>query len=935
MLKPVAGTPSCFLLVLFSLVCTTSAASHLISVEIRAKPVDCNTRTYEIIVIAYLSSTSVATFGGDQDVLSFGDGQQHLITEQSSTVIDAERKIARVEYHTFHTYSAYGNYVLSYLEPNRNEFIVNMESSSATTYYTETSITISPNNCDASPYFNVPPVDRACSGIAYYHNAGAVDLDDDSLSFSLIVPKKQKATDVVKYGYPHNVDFYTSAGINYNQGNENHNGPPTFNIDAIDGTLTWDAPGAAGEYAIAVKVTSWKFNPADSSWVESGFSIRDMQVVVSECDNTKPDLTVPSDLCITAGTLVQFTVPGTDPDGHPVIIEAFSGVFSLSDGPAEVRPSTAVPQSTAAPYDTAALRFKWNTNCLHVKNQPYNIVFKITDSPPTGPRLVRFKTVAIKVIAPAPEIEAVTVNPLTKKVTLEWKDYPCENVKTIQVWRRVAKYDYDQPACNTGMPYFLRYTLISTLPGDATTYTDSDLSIGALYCYRIVALVGESRITSRISLDTCFIPKPAEAPVITNVSVVDTDESLGRAQVRWTSPFNIDKNQYPPPYKYKVYRSEETDNSDFVELTPSAITDTVFIDSEINTVLTQYYYKIQLFVPGLSEAPIDTSSTASSVYLKAESQPNAIKLTWQANTPWYNYVQAYPFHRIYRSDVSPSGPFTLIDSVDVNDFDFQYTDVGTFESRPLVEGQLYYYKVLTRGAYGNPAINEPLQNLSQVVKGFTLDVTPPCTPVVVIEAADCSTFECTTDAYYNRLSWDYPAGCLPETLNYTIFVDEAEDQEFVPLATTSGNSFQHTNLTSLAKCYKIAAVDAAGNMSPLSQPACNDNCPYIELPNVFTPGADGRNDNFEAYGPDNGPDRCARFVKQIDFKIFNRWGMEIYSVNHDSFNDVYRFWNGFTNSGKETDSGVYYYSANVTFDVRDPSKQNKVIKGWVHLVRGD
>jgi hypothetical protein len=60
-------------------------------------------------------------------------------------------------------------------------------------------------------------------------------------------------------------------------------------------------------------------------------------------------------------------------------------------------------------------------------------VIKITDSPPAGPRLVQFKTVFIKVIGPAPEFETVTVNPVTRSATLTWKEYPCENLQSIQV----------------------------------------------------------------------------------------------------------------------------------------------------------------------------------------------------------------------------------------------------------------------------------------------------------------------------------------------------------------------------------------------------------------------------------------------------------------------------------------------------------------------
>ena len=830
-------------------------ASHLIAVEIRAKPINCSSFTYEITLIGYVKIGSV-NVGGEGVRLSFGDGQSVLVPEQPSPiVIDPMLNIGRVQFTSVHTYQAPGIYLLSYGEPNRNEGIVNMDMSVTTTFYTESSITVSKNNCDSPPYLTVPPIDRACTSIAYFHNPGAVDPDDDSISFSFVVPKSEMNQDVRNYKYPNDPKFYTSGGIPYNQANEARNGPPGFIIDPIDGTLTWDAPGAPGEYALAIKVTAWKFNTADSSWVESGYVIRDMQVVVEDCSNQKPDLTVSEEICAIAGTTVQFSVTASDPDGNPVFIEAFSDVFSLNDSPAEISPKGTPLQSTVAPYDTAALQFKWNVTCMHVKSQPYKVVFKVTDSPPAGPRLVRFKTVSIRVIAPPPELESVNVNPIAKEVTLQWKDYFCENVAGIQVWRRVAQYQYEQPECNTGMPYFLRYTLLTTLPPDSKSYTDSHLSIGAQYCYRVVALIGENKIPSRISIDTCLIPKPAEAPVITNVSIVETSESSGKVEIRWTSPFDIDKNQYPPPYEYKVYRSTGLDQDTFTEVTSKPIRDTVYVDIQNNTEDFPYEYRVTLFVPALVNTPIDTSSIASSVFLNAEAQPGKIRLSWEANTPWYNYIQAYPYHRIYRSNVGPSGPFNLIDSVDVNENGFQYTDNGKFQNQSLIENQLYYYKVLTRGSYGNPEIIAPLENFSQIAGSTILDSRPPCTPIVALEQTDCSAFTCSPDNYYNKLTWSYPddVPCLEESLTYRVFVAETENDEFVPLATISGNSFQHNNLSSLAMCYAVAAIDAVGNISPMSEPVCNDNCPYFELPNVFTPGSpDGWNDQLEAFGAETG-----------------------------------------------------------------------------------
>lgn len=922
------------LIFLFWLLCLNQAAlaSHMIAVEIRARPIDCSTRRYEITLIGYVNTQSPALFGGELDSLSFGDGQSIRVSEQLPVVIDPVLNIGRVEYVIIHTYATNGRYILSYREHARNDGILNMDNSAFTTFYTESAITIAEGNCDSSPFLTVPPIDRACRGIAFYHNAGAIDPDDDSVSFSLVKPRSSRRAEVVNYSNPNDRKFYDVLGIGYNQGNENKNGAPTFFIDPVDGTLSWDAPGVTGEYALAIKITGWTFNLKDSTWIESGFCIRDMQVKVEDCNNQKPSLIVPQELCVLAGNTVEFTVPGSDPDGHPVTIEAFSDIFTLTDNPGIAVPEGGQLQSTLPPFDTANLKFRWVTSCANVKNQPYKIVFKITDSPPAGPRLARFETVSIKVIAPPPEFETVIINPVEKTAVLRWEDYFCNNVSAIQVWRRVSEYPYEQPECNIGMPYFLRYELMATLPGDAETYQDSDLAIGAQYCYRLIALVGDNKIPSRMSIDTCFIPRPAEAPVITNVSVVKTAGVDGRIELRWTPPFDIDKTQYPPPYQYHVYQSG-VDGS-LAKLTTLLQGDTIYSHS-VNTLDQPLAYRIELYVPGISSEPVDTSSVAGSVFLKAQALPGRIALSWEANTPWYNYSYNHPYHLIYRSGVSADGPFILIDSVDVNETGFNFFDIGQFQNEPLIEGKTYYYKVLTRGSYGNPKISEPLENFSQIVGSTTLDATPPCTPIVVLTDTDCSNFDCSADSYYNNVTWSFENdACREEGLLYRIFVADSEEGVFEELTTVAGNVFQHNNLSSLAKCYRVAAVDPAGNMSALSEVKCNDNCPYFELPNVFTPGAaDNLNDVFLAFGSDDGSAVCSRFVKNIDLIVYNRWGEQVYSFSTSELSNRI-LWDGSLASGKEAAPGIYYYSASVTFDARDPSRQTKEYKGWIHLIRG-
>jgi len=341
--------------------------------------------------------------------------------------------------------------------------------------------------------------------------------------------------------------------------------------------------------------------------------------------------------------------------------------------------------------------------------------------------------------------------------------------------------------------------------------------------------------------------------------------------------------------------------------------------------------------------PIDTSAIASSEWLSAEPGLKTITLSWRDSVPWSNVSLTRPWHLIYRAVNSQSEEdLVLYDSVNVALNGFNYVD------EPLEDNVLYSYRIKTRGTYGNPAIALQ-ENSSQTIFSYPANDLLPCKPIVSIVLADCekylATNTCDEQQFENTLHWspDLSEGCRIDIQYYKVYVSAGLEGEYPLLSTLTDTVFTEKQLTSFARCYRISAVDRLGQESPLSDPVCNDNCPYFELPNVFTPNGDGCNDLFSAYDDPiaDGPvkctvidaTRCPRFVSAVKLRVYNRWGREVYTYTSGNGNSIYINWDGRDNKRSELEGGVYFYHADVTFNTLDPDKKRESYKGWVHLVR--
>ncbi len=957
-----------FLLVPVLLACSWEylQATHIRAAEITSRRVSNVTLTYEFTLTGYTDTGSPVRFG--DGMINFGDGTEVQIDLEADSFVDGiflgpnneiEQYIIKITY----TYNSPGVYTISYREPNRNDEIVNINKGNSvqTPFYIESQILIDPFiGLNSSPVLLVPPIDRAGVGVTFVHNPGAFDADGDSISYKFVIPLQDAGQVVPNYEPLNDPDFYVDP-LDWNFGNEGMTGPATLVLDSLTGDLIWDAPGNLlqnsqgdfSEYNVAFYIEEWR--KINGEYRRIGFVTRDMQIIVEGTENERPEVVIPADTCIEAGTTLAALIQGNDPDNDYVLLESFGGVYQ--DVPLEFATYSAPPGVFPPIFQPqpGLLEFEWETNCDHVRERPYQIQFKATDSSTVNDfhlTLVDIKTWNVTVVAPAPVLTTVDVASSTS-LNLTWGNYQnsCGNNPDveIQVWRRIGSYDFTPEGCMIGIPEGSGYELVGTTGVGETTFLDEDLNEGSTYCYRLVAVFPDpAGGTSYASNEICTTI-PLSGTVLTNVDIEETSETDGEIFVRWIQPINVDQNVFPPPYSYELSRAIGFSGDAARVVLGTGLTDTTFVDTGLNTTNLVHNYRVKLF--DSNGTLVDSSSSASSVRLDAESLNQSIQLTWEADVPWSINTQSFPTHKIYRNYVLDNFPdsLVLIAQVNVNSVGQMYLDDGSDVGEPLSQDLEYCYYVETFGSYDNPLIAEPLINKSQVICAQPGDEVPPCTPLISLEVRDCEQFladkPCDFNDFSNTISWarDPSASCDDDIRSFNVyFSSSGPEGSFELVANVPDTFFIHRDLPSFAGCYQVSAVDRSGNESGLSEVLCIDNCPNYYLPNVFTPdNGDDINDQFQAYfdfpgisGPDLS--KCPRFVEAINVQIVNRWGKEVYSFSSsdaDTEGSILFRWDGTDKNGNDSPGGIYYYVAEITYNVLDPALRHTQVKGWVHLLR--
>ena len=841
------------------------------------------------------------------DTVYFGDGNRAVVYRENGfscnkcnfqatcgeLISSAQGYVVKKNvYSVIHEYSNTGTYYIRNFDRNRNEGVLNVPNSVQQPFYVEAMLVINFfTGANSSPVFGFPPIDRGCVGYCFEHNPGAYDPDKkDSLSYELTTVRGLNGQTIPGYTFPF-------AGA-----------PGTFSIDPLNGKLSWCVPAYQGEYNIAFKVLEWRKNTS-GQYELVGYVMRDMQVIINVCPkNVPPQITPIADTCVEAGTLVKRSLEVRDPNtGWLVSLQGEAGAFQAYAPPAVLGNTIATMDSLQ--NNTLKAQFEWQTGCQHIQNQYYRSVLKASDNGPTI-QLVSFQNFNIRVLPPA--VKQVSVYPQGSAMKISWQPVNCNPstnpLKGYEVYRIEYCLNSNIPACAPAPPDNL-WRLVGSVGVNQNTLTDlgfgTGLVAGQYYTYIVYAVYSDG-VRSIASAPKCGLLK-RDIPVLLNTDVITTHSVSGSVFLKWKLPLcdtlNLDTTQYLAPYAIRIFYSKP--NAPFTAVYQTAFKksvlalDTAWTHVGINTYNEQHRYRLQLIS---ANDTVGESPQATSVFLSGRGTDRCIRLQWISETPWRNTR-----YDIYRKAPNETG-YTYLG---------QTAQQSWLDSGAIVNRKSYCYYVKSHGYYSDSTLPHPLYNRSQERCITPLDSVLPCIPQVTL-IADCP-------AGQIQLRWNnIRTTCSDDVVYYLVYYKSILAEAYTRLLKYPQDTvleYFKSDTATIRGCYAVQAVDSSGNAGPLSTAACVDNCPRFELPNVFSPNADGANDVFRAIWP-------FRHVQAIELRVFDRWGNIVFSTE-----DPYFKWDGIAAQSKiPCADGVYFYQCTV-YETRISGIAKRYLKGSLTLVR--
>ncbi len=322
---------------------------------------------------------------------------------------------------------------VSYTSNARNNGMSNMPSEDFSIGSTINIFNRSGADChNSSPIYSYEPTQVFCANSQVNDNVGAIDPDDDSLSYEIGYAVKSYPGTQGTYLPPYSKTFpfpmlEEEVKINPLTGD--------FNFTPINNTSTI----ITGDLCIYVK--QWSYDMRGNPLLV-GITMRDLQYYVLNCPNPngvplfqtapsrQPGYQPMFDFEIYGGQQTCFTITAKDTDVYPAIPRFDSTFISWNEGITRPGKTTFVPTYLVGPNIPRpredSWQFCWQTDTADARNRPYYLTVKLTDN--ACPRLGNSKrTFSIRVLDPSKPPRIMDFTPKSGKsdtvVTITGADF--------------------------------------------------------------------------------------------------------------------------------------------------------------------------------------------------------------------------------------------------------------------------------------------------------------------------------------------------------------------------------------------------------------------------------------------------------------------------------------------------------------------------------
>lgn len=228
--------------------------------------------------------------------------------------------------------------------------------------------------CNNAPTFTSLPVPYFCINQPVNYSHGAIDVDGDSLVYSLIAPLNNTGNNI-----PYTGTFTATNPMPTASG---------FNFDSQTGQMSF-TPTQTGVYVVDVLVQEYR------NGVLIGTTMRDIQIVIINCNNAPPAVNnclnlqnVTGGVVIDCNSLgvcpgqnVSFTIGARDPNGQPI---------TVSSNIAQSIPGATLTTIPGPTPDSIRVNFSWTPTATDTGFRYFTVQFADNACPIPGIQLFTY-----------------------------------------------------------------------------------------------------------------------------------------------------------------------------------------------------------------------------------------------------------------------------------------------------------------------------------------------------------------------------------------------------------------------------------------------------------------------------------------------------------------------------------------------------------------